>query len=664
MKFVLIVLSTLFIAHICFGQSKPLDLSVTLSDLNNYQTLADKGQANGYTPLNSNSLVPPSFLFPGFSSSQDGTIWSKSGSSWLAISNLTIQPFSLVVSLTKVGKLSPPGVSLDIYGIGTELSTIPLVLYGGNSRVYVANGQTIGGANVNFNNFTWSISSSGNFDLNSGVIKGGLSLNNTSISNISSIFAASGMSINFTNNRITSLQSGKDVIFSGDDFGVQVPNISTNKLLNPLTSETARNYALNVRSADILYVAKNSSNNWILPQVFTGGISISPALSISNGGTGATNAQQARQNLGVVATSGGFQAWSTVLNSLASNVPTTNNFLVGISSAWVSRTPAQVRSILGIEIGAGGLQTYSETLNYISTIVTNNNFGSKYIFVGDPVTKTLTARTAALARSDLGLEINSTNGVQAYSVYLRDIVNLGVPQLDEFLVGNGTTWTKKGPSQARVGLGLGATWLTNTNVTNFRTAIGLGSAATNDASAFQPASTNLNNLANNDASGLTNFPVSVLLTNGNASGLTNFPVFNQNTTGTASNVTGIIAITNGGTGATNQADARNNLGLGSAATNDASAFQPASINLSNLANNNASQLNSFPTLNQNTTGTASNVTGVVALANGGTGATNATNARTNLGLGNGITATKTFVTGSNITNTVVISNGIITSWTP
>jgi hypothetical protein len=39
----------------------------------------------------------------------------------------------------------------------------------------------------------------------------------------------------------------------------------------------------------------------------------------------------------------------------------------------------------------------------------------------------------------------------------------------------------------------------------------------------------------------------------------------------------------------------------------------------------------FPTLNQNTTGTAANVTGTVAVANGGTGATTAATARTNLG---------------------------------
>ena len=44
----------------------------------------------------------------------------------------------------------------------------------------------------------------------------------------------------------------------------------------------------------------------------------------------------------------------------------------------------------------------------------------------------------------------------------------------------------------------------------------------------------------------------------------------------------------------------------------------------------AASLTNFPTFNQNTTGTASNVTGVVAIVNGGTGSTTATNARTNL----------------------------------
>ena len=87
--------------------------------------------------------------------------------------------------------------------------------------------------------------------------------------------------------------------------------------------------------------------------------------------------------------------------------------------------------------------------------------------------------------------------------------------------------------------------------------------------------------------GLTNSNASTMLsalgglaTNGSAENLTNFPTLNQNTTGTASNVTGVVAVINGGSGATNQAGARTNLGLGASWLTNANA--PVTTNASLL----------------------------------------------------------------------------------
>ncbi len=101
-----------------------------------------------------------------------------------------------------------------------------------------------------------------------------------------------------------------------------------------------------------------------------------------------------------------------------------------------------------------------------------------------------------------------------------------------------------------------------------------------------------------------------------------FPTLNQNTTGTAAGLSSTLAVASGGTGVTTST------GTGSVVLSNSPSLvtpalgTPASGNLGNCT---------FPTLNQNTTGTAANVTGTVAVVNGGTGATAAAGARTNLG---------------------------------
>jgi len=91
-----------------------------------------------------------------------------------------------------------------------------------------------------------------------------------------------------------------------------------------------------------------------------------------------------------------------------------------------------------------------------------------------------------------------------------------------------------------------------TNASNARTALGLGTAATNAATNFQTANTNLTALASGDgsnltnvtitdASSLTNFPAFLLQTNGSAGSLTNFPSDLMRTNGNAATLTNFPA---------------------------------------------------------------------------------------------------------------------------
>jgi len=122
------------------------------------------------------------------------------------------------------------------------------------------------------------------------------------------------------------------------------------------------------------------------------------------------------------------------------------------------------------------------------------------------------------------------------------------------------------------------------------------------------------------------------------------PTWNQNTTGTASNVTGTVALANGGSGQTTAQLAMNTF-AGAVTSGSYLRGNGTNVVMSTI------QVADVPTLNQNTTGTASNVTGTVAVANGGTGLTS-TPANGAIDIGNGTGFTRTTLTaGSNITIT-------------
>jgi len=82
---------------------------------------------------------------------------------------------------------------------------------------------------------------------------------------------------------------------------------------------------------------------------------------------------------------------------------------------------------------------------------------------------------------------------------------------------------------------------------------------------------------------------------------------------------GTVAIVNGGTGTNSQQGAINAL-AGATTSGSYLRGNGANVLMSTI------QATDVPTLNQNTTGTAANVTGVVAIANGGTGQNNASDA--------------------------------------
>ena len=118
----------------------------------------------------------------------------------------------------------------------------------------------------------------------------------------------------------------------------------------------------------------------------------------------------------------------------------------------------------------------------------------------------------------------------------------------------------------------------------------------------------------------------------------------------ASIISGAVAIANGGTGQTTQAAAITAL----TGTQTAGRYLRSDGTNAALA---AIVAADVPTLNQNTTGTAANVTGTVAVANGGTGATSLT--ANNVILGNGTSAVQVVAPGAS--GNVLTSNG--TTWT-
>jgi hypothetical protein len=386
--------------------------------------------------------------------------------------------------------------------------------------------------------------------------------------------------------------SGKYLKTDGTNSAWDLLDISTADItgtlpiLNGGTGQTTANASFNALAPSQAtntgkYLKTDGTNtSWDLLDISTA--DITGTLAITNGGTGATTASGARTNLGL----------GTIATQDASAVAITGGSITGITDLAVAdggtgaSTAAGARTNLnaadqattltaGTGLSGGGDLSANRTFSITNTGVSAASYGS----ASNTLTATVNAQgqLTALAATPIAIANTQISGLGTISTQNANAVAItggSITGITDLAVADGGT----GASDA-------AGARTNLNAANQATTItaGTGLSGGGDLSAnrtidianttvtagsYGSASNTLTATVNAQGQLTALAATPIAIANTQVSGLGTMSTQNSNAvTITGGSITGItdLAIADGGTGASNAADARSNLGLGSAA---------------------------------------------------------------------------------------------------
>jgi hypothetical protein len=431
------------------------------------------------------------------------------------------------------------------------------------------------------------------------------------------------------------------------------------KVSNSATTATSANTASAIVARD---ASGNFSAGTITATLSGNASNVTGVVAFANGGTGETTRQAAIDALAGAVTSGQYlrgNGTDVVMSAIqAADVPTLNQNTTG-SAGSVANAVTFNNAGTGDASGTTFNGSAARTISY-------NTIGAQV--AGTYVTG-VTATSPVASSGGTAPVISMPAATTSANGYLTST------DWNTFNgKGNGTVTSVSGTGTVS-GLSLSGTVTTSGNLT-------LGGTLSVLPSNFASQTANTFLAAPNGSAGVPTFRTLVAA---------DIPTLNQNTTGTSANVTGIVAVANGGTGTATPSlvagtnvtisgtwpnQTINSSGGGGGGVTSVTGTSPIAssggttpaislaANYGDTQNPYASKTANFvlaapngsagvptfravvaadiPTLNQNTTGTAANVTGIVAVANGGTG-----------------TATPSLVAGTNVTITGSFPNQTI-----